>query len=80
MSEQHQHHHHHDNDHGSYEECRALLKYMAEHNRHNANELSEISGAFSESVKQKIEAAVKLFNEGTDLLFEAYHETGSGEE
>ena len=75
-------HHHHGHSHtgGSYEESKALLKYMAEHNRHHIDELTELSGAFPESVQRKIEAAAKLFTEGTDLLSKAYLEIGSGEE
>jgi len=68
-------HSHHGHGSDCQDENKALLKYMAEHNCHHIEELSELAPSFPENVRQKIESAVKLLSQGTALLKEAYQET-----
>ena len=72
MSEHHHHHHHHEEH--SAKEAEALWRYMADHNEHHAEELTELSESFSENVRAKIAEAVKVLNEGNAKLREALAE------
>lgn len=75
MSEHHHHHHHHHHhEEHSAKEAEALLRYMADHNEHHAEELMELSESFSENVRAKIAEAVEVLNAGNAKLREALEE------
>jgi len=52
-------------------ERKALLKYMAEHNEHHAEELHELAHELSDDASAKVHEAVDLFAQGNALLREA---------
>lgn len=64
-------HNHHTHDKDGGEEALALLKYMAHHNAHHAEELMEIAAAFHEAEAQLILQAVELLNQSTEKIKEA---------
>ena len=64
-------HHGHTHDHSSAEETIALLKYMAHHNSHHAEELSETASALSEEAAILIKEAVELLNKSTEKINQA---------
>ncbi|MBQ4012000.1 MAG: permease, partial [Erysipelotrichales bacterium] len=70
----HHHHHHHHHEEHSAKEAEALLRYMADHNEHHAEELMELSESFSENVRAKIAEAVEVLNAGNAKLREALEE------
>ncbi|MBQ7637472.1 MAG: hypothetical protein IJS90_01050 [Clostridia bacterium] len=59
-----------------YEEALALLKYMADHNAHHAQELAELKEALPEKAARCVDEATALLNASTDKLLEAVKETG----
>lgn len=69
MSEHHHHHHHHEAS--SPEEAKALLAYMADHNRHHAEELLELSASLPEEAGKLAEEAAATLLKGTEQLEEA---------
>ena len=64
-------HHGHTHDHSSAEETIALLKYMAHHNAHHAEELMETAAFVSESGAELIKEAVELLNKSTEKINQA---------
>ena len=80
--ERHEHHnehrhlenHEHHNEHSaaqapaSKEELLALLSYMVSHNRHHAQELSELAASTEGDAKNALEKAISLFSEGNAQL------------
>ncbi len=76
MQESHEHHerHEHHNEHSaaqvpaSKEELLALLSYMVSHNRHHAQELSELAASAEGDAKNALEKAISLFSEGNAQL------------
>jgi len=80
--ERHEHHnehrhlenHEHHNEHSaaqapaSKEELLALLSYMVSHNRHHAQELSELAASAEGDAKNALEKAISLFSEGNAQL------------
>lgn len=70
----HSHEHTHPHAHGgdfSPEETLALLKYMADHNEHHAEELHKIAHSVSPQAAELIHEAVELMNSGNLKLREA---------
>ncbi len=67
-------HHGHTHDHSSAEETIALLKYMAHHNAHHADELMETVSSLSDSAAVLIKEAVTLLNESTEKINQAIKE------
>lgn len=68
------HNHSHEHSHGnasSPEETLALLEYMAEHNRHHAEELQKIALLSEPRAAALINKAVELMAAGNDKLCEA---------
>ena len=57
------------------EEALALLKYMAEHNAHHAEELRELEAALPEKAAALVREAVALLDASTEKLREALKET-----
>ena len=55
----------------SAEETIALLKYMAHHNAHHAEELSETVSSLSEDAAILIKEAVELLNKSTEKINQA---------
>lgn len=68
-------HHGHTHDHSSAEETIALLKYMAHHNAHHAQELLETVSALSDNAAILIKEAVTLLNQSTEKINEAIKES-----
>ena len=68
-------HHGHIHDHSSAEETIALLKYMAHHNAHHAQELLETVSALSDNAAILIKEAVTLLNQSTEKINEAIKES-----
>lgn len=52
----------------SKEELLALLSYMVSHNRHHAQELSELAASAEGDAKNALEKAISLFSEGNAQL------------
>ena len=67
-------HHGHIHNSSSYEETIALLKYMAHHNAHHAEELSETTSSLSEAAAILIKEAVELLNKSTEKINQAIRE------
>ncbi len=67
-------HHGHTHDHLSAEETIALLKYMAHHNAHHAEELMETASALSGDAAILIKDAVALLNKSTEKINQAIKE------
>ena len=57
------------------EEAVLLLKYMADHNAHHAEELSEIAENLPENAAAHVREAVSLLNASTEKIREAIKET-----
>ena len=68
-------HYNHTHSHTSAEETMALLKYMAHHNAHHAEELSETVSSLSEDAAILIKEAVELLNKSTDKINQAIKES-----
>lgn len=64
-------HHGHVHDHSTDGEVLALLKYMAHHNAHHAEELSETVSSLSEEAAILIKEAVELLNKSTEKINQA---------
>lgn len=64
-------HHGHTHDHSTGGETLALLKYMAHHNAHHAEELSETVSSLSEEAAILIKEAVELLNKSTEKINQA---------
>ena len=73
----HNEHRHHEHQHhepsasqapASGEELLALLSYMVSHNRHHAQELSELAASVEGEAKDALEKAISLFAEGNARL------------
>lgn len=73
----HEHPHEHDHVHAhkahSPEEALALLSYMADHNKHHAEELHELAHDMDDASAALIHEAVELFNVGNEKLEKALH-------
>lgn len=69
--EEHAHSHTHAHEQSNPEETLALLKYMAEHNAHHANELHELAHGISGEEEKIIHEAVQKLQESTLLLKKA---------
>ena len=70
MSENHN-HEHINGENLSKEEAVAMLKYMAEHNRHHAQELHELSHALGDSVSGLLHKAVDELKDSAALIEKA---------
>lgn len=68
-------HHGHTHDHSSAEETIALLKYMAHHNAHHAEELMETASSFEGNAAALIKEAVELLNKSTEKINQAIKES-----
>lgn len=68
-------HHGHTHDHSSDNETIALLKYMAHHNAHHAEELMETVSSLSDNAAILIKEAVELLNKSTDKINQAIKES-----
>ena len=56
-------------------EAKALLRYMADHNTHHADELEELADALPEKAAAHVHEAVSLLNASTEKLRAAIGET-----
>ncbi len=65
----------HTHGHASAEETIALLKYMAHHNAHHAEELMETAAFLSENSAELIKEAVELLNKSTEKINQAIKES-----
>ena len=63
------------NETASTEEALALLKYMAQHNAHHADELSEIVPGLPAMAAKHIADAVALLRQSTAMIETAIKET-----
>lgn len=68
-------HHTHTHESVSAEEALALLKYMAQHNAHHAEELQETAGSLSDNAALLIRDAVSLLNQSTEKIRQAIQES-----
>lgn len=68
-------HNAHTHGHASGEETIALLKYMAHHNAHHAEELLETVSMLSDNAALLIKEAVTLLNESTEKINQAIKES-----
>lgn len=68
-------HHGHTHDHSTDNETLALLKYMAHHNAHHAEELMETVSSLSDNSALLIKEAVTLLNESTEKINQAIKES-----
>jgi uncharacterized protein Yka (UPF0111/DUF47 family) len=68
-------HCHHDHGNSSAEETLALLKYMAHHNAHHAEELMETVSSLPENSAVLIKEAVELLNKSTEKINQAIKES-----
>ena len=67
----HPHVHDHHGDHETStpkEELLALLSYMVSHNKHHAQELSELATCLDGDAKEALSRAIQLFSEGNEQL------------
>ena len=64
-------HHEHTAEGASREETLALLSYMVSHNKHHAEELSDLSAHVSGEARSCLLQAIKLFGEGNQELEKA---------
>ena len=67
-------HTHHTHGHTSDKETIALLKYMAHHNAHHAEELMETAASFEGNAALLIKEAVELLNKSTEKINQAIKE------
>lgn len=67
--------HNHTHNNISDEEVIALLKYMAHHNAHHAEELLETVSSLSDNAALLIKEAVTLLNESTEKINQAIKES-----
>ncbi len=65
--------HHHNEDENA--EALALLRYMAQHNAHHAQELKDIESLLSADAAELISAAVELLDASTEKIKEAIKKT-----
>lgn len=65
----------HNHNHASGEETIALLKYMAHHNAHHAQELTETVSSLSDNAAVLIKEAVDLLNKSTEKINQAIKES-----
>ncbi len=65
----------HTHDHQSDGEAVALLKYMAHHNAHHAEELMETASSFDGKAAVLIREAVELLNKSTEKINQAIKES-----
>ena len=70
-----EHKHTHPHESVSAEEELALLKYMAQHNAHHAEELQETAGLLSDNAALLIREAVSLLNQSTEKIRQAIKES-----
>ena len=70
-------HNHHLHDHGqsTAEETVALLKYMAHHNAHHAQELIETASLLDGEAAALIKEAVELLNRSTEKINQAINKS-----
>lgn len=68
-------HNAHTHNHPSAEETMALLKYMAHHNAHHAEELMETVSSLEGNAAVLIKDAVELLNESTRKINQAIEES-----
>ncbi len=68
-------HHTPTHDNVSAEEALALLKYMAQHNAHHAEELQEAAVSLPDNVALLILDAVSLLNQSTEKIRQAIQES-----
>ena len=68
-------HHHPLNESPSKEETLALLRYMAQHNIHHADELSEIVPALPDLAAKEIEVAAALIRQSAEMIKKAIRKT-----
>ena len=68
-------HKHHTHESVSAKETLALLKYMAHHNAHHAEELQETAGSLSDNAALLIREAVSLLNQSTEKIKQAIQES-----
>lgn len=64
-------HNHCNHNHAAEGETIALLKYMAHHNAHHAQELMETASSLSDDAAVLIKEAVDLLNESTEKINQA---------
>lgn len=67
-------HHGHTHDHSTDNETLALLKYMAHHNAHHAEELDETVASLPASAALLVKEAVELLNKSTEKINQAIKE------
>jgi len=60
--------HNHIHEHITAEETLALLKYMAHHNAHHAEELMETIASLPDNAAMLIKDAVELLNKSTEKI------------
>lgn len=63
--------HEHSHTENNREETLALLKYMADHNKHHAQELHELAHGVAEEAHRLIHEAVEKLEESNALLEKA---------
>lgn len=68
-------HNHHNHIHNHSSEALALLKYMAHHNAHHAEELAETAASFEGNAAMLIKEAVELLNKSTEKINQAIRES-----
>lgn len=68
-------HHCHTHDHSTAEETLALLKYMAHHNAHHGEELTETIASLPDNAAVLIKEAVELLNKSTEKINQAIKES-----
>lgn len=71
---EHKHHNHIDN-HSTEAEVLALLKYMAHHNAHHAEELLETVASLEGNAAVLVKEAVELLNKSTEKINQAIKES-----
>ena len=67
--------HKHTHNHASAEETIALLKYIAHHNAHHAEELLETVTALPDNAAILIKEAVALLNQSTEKINQVIKES-----
>ena len=60
---------------GANPEAAALLKYMADHSAHHAEELRELAESLPPQAAARVREAIALLNESAEKLLEALRET-----
>ena len=66
-----EHNHTHTHEHSTEAETLALLKYMAHHNAHHAQELSETMASLPDDAAILIKEAVELLEKSTEKINQA---------